>query len=131
MGKEMNKTAIRNRVANDVCTFLREHYETDVLPVASGKFMMPIVDDEGEEGYITIQFTFPRGKRVDGTYCPYNGYDEAEAYRVEVEADNAEKEAKRKDKERAEKEKERKRSAKKTVKRLNTEGLDKMIHSEE
>ncbi len=130
MGKEMNMTKTRDAIMKQVIDFLADNCGYDVRMVASGKIMAPIVNDEGDEGYLTIQFTIPRGKRENGTYTPYDGYKEADAYAADVEAKQAEKEAKRKDKERAEREKERKRVAKQTIKELNSKGLNKMIHEE-
>lgn len=62
----------------------------DVLRTGSQEFAIPIVDEDGEEGYIVITFKIPKGSR-DGT--AYDGYELAEEYKRKV-AETAEKKAK-------------------------------------
>lgn len=58
-----------------------ENQGDEVLLVKSGTYSIPWVDDEsGEEGYINITFSIPKGERGgDG----YDAYDEAENYKFE------------------------------------------------
>ena len=61
----------------------------EVLLVKSGTFSIPWANSEsGEEGYINITFSIPKGERGGSGY---NGHDEAENYEFE----QAEKAAKR------------------------------------
>ena len=130
MSKAALETAIRSDILSAITDFLSEHYETDVMDVSASELVMPVVDAEGNEKFALIKVSIPRGSRNgDGSYDAYDGYAAHDEWET-VKADKADKEAKRKEKaERAEKEKERKRAAKKTIKKLNTEGLQAMIHA--
>lgn len=68
-------------------TILQEKGE-EVLQTKSGTFAIPW-EREGEEGYITITFAIPRGSREDGE--PYDGYTEAESYKMKQEEKAAKK----------------------------------------
>lgn len=68
-------------------TILQEKGE-EVLQTKSGTFAIPW-EREGEEGYITITFAIPRGSREDGE--PYDGYAEAETYKLKQEEKAAKK----------------------------------------
>lgn len=132
MGKEATRNTLKNNVLENVMQYLRNKYDTDVEKVSTSECMMPAVDDEGNEFYYMIKITVPRGHRNnDGTYAPYDGYAAAQQYALDIAAANAEKAAKQKEKERVAKEKERKKAAKALVKKLNTDGLDAIIHEEE
>ena len=122
------ETALRNEYLDAICNFISEHFDADALRVSASEIAIPVVDAEGNEKFILIKTSVPRGTRNgDGTYTPYDGYGEAEAYTLEL-ADKADKAAKRKKKaERAEKEKERKRAARKVVKKLNTVGFNELV----
>lgn len=136
MGKEMTRTQYRDEIMAKVVDFLTREYDADIRFVGSGEIMMPVVDSNGEEFYFTFKGTIPRGKRIiteDGknTYEPYNGYDKAEEYSDVLQDRANRKKVSEEKKALKEKEKERKAKAKQVVKRLNTEGLDAMIHSDE
>lgn len=126
------ETAIRNEILTALTTFLSEHFQSDVMDVSASEVTMPVVDAEGNEKFALIKVSIPRGTRLgDGQYEPYDGYAAHDDWELE-KADKADKAAKRKEKaDRAAAEKERKQAAKKTVKRLNTEGLNAMIHNPE
>lgn len=77
--------------------FLENEGET-VLKVKSGTFSIPWALD-GDEGYLNLTFSIPKGSREDG--IPYDGYDEAENYRLvteEKEKAKAEREEKKRKK---------------------------------
>ena len=77
--------------------FLENEGET-VLQVKSGTFSIPWALD-GDEGYLNLTFSIPKGSREDG--IPYEGYDEAENYRLvteEKEKAKAEREEKKRKK---------------------------------
>lgn len=126
------ETAIRNDILTALVNFLGKKYDADVLDVSASELVMPVVDAEGNEKFALIKVSIPRGTRNgDGGYTPYDGYAAHEEWELE-KADKADKVAARKEKaERAEREKERKRNARKIVKKLNTEGLNNMIHEED
>lgn len=62
--------------------FLEDNGE-DVLQTKSGTYAVPWVRND-EEGYLTITFSIPRGSREDKE--PYDGYSEAETYRLNQQA---------------------------------------------
>lgn len=65
--------------------FSAEHFEADCLDTAANTFMMPVVNENGDELFATVTVSIPRGTRNDHkSYDPYDGYAEAEAYAAEV-----------------------------------------------
>ena len=68
----------------------------EVLTVGSNKLAIPVVDEEGNEDFIVITISIPTGSRADNE--PYDGYGEAESYRIKVENNRikAEEKAKKK-----------------------------------
>lgn len=134
MGKEMNRTAQRDNILNEVKKFLCEHFDTWCEDIGSGEIIMPAIDENGDEFYFKFKASIPRGTRKIGGekgYNPFDGDNAIKAWREEQEMKAQEKAAKEAEKKRKEEEKERKRAAKKTIKKLNTEGLQNMIHSPE
>ena len=122
------ETALRNEYLDAICEFISEHFNADALRVSASEIAIPVVDAEQNEKFILIKTSVPRGTRNgDGTYTPYDGYEAADEYALEL-ADKADKAAKRKEKaERVEKEKERKREAKATIRKLNTVGFIALV----
>ena len=132
----MSKASLENKLRTNVLAQISEHldkvYNADVLSVSASELAIPMVDAEGNECYVLVKVSVPRGTRNgDGTYTPYDGYAAAEDWKL-VLADRADKAKARQEKaERAEAARNRKRAAKKVVKKLNEQGLDAMIHAEE
>lgn len=127
----MSKAALENAIRNDFLSFLTEqlsaHYDADVMDVSASELTIPVVDAEGNEKFVVIKVSIPRGTRVDGGYEPYDGYAAHEDWKL-VKADKADKAKARQEKaERAEKEKERKRAARKVIKDLNTVGFKALV----
>lgn len=87
MSKKPNFNPMREDLMNSIAEILLPNFE--VLRVASQEFAIPVVDAEGNEGYIAITFRIPKGSR-DGT--PYDGHDEAEDYKFKL-AEKAKKQA--------------------------------------
>ena len=56
----------------------------EVLRTKSGTIAFPIVDEDGEEAFITLTFAVPKGSREDNE--PYDAYAEADEYRLKLEA---------------------------------------------
>lgn len=81
----------------------------DVVRTKAGEIALPFVNDKEEEGWLKITFAVPSGSR-DGE--PYDGYGEAESYKmlIEKKKENAKKkaEAKKKKMEKDKKVRERK-----------------------
>ena len=132
----MSKASLENELRTNVLAQISEHldkvYNADVLSVSASELAIPMVDAEGNECYVLVKVSIPRGTRNgDGTYTPYDGYAAAEDWKL-VLADRADKAKARQEKaERAEAARVRKRKAKQVVKKLNEQGLDAMIHAEE
>lgn len=136
----MSKASLENELRNEILDVIRaalsEHFDLDpelqIEAISTSELALPLCDSEGNEKYPIVKVTIPRGKRDgNGGYIPYDGHAAAEDWKLKLAAD-ADKVKKRKEKaEREEAEKERKRKARKTIKKLNTEGLEAMIHEGE
>lgn len=135
MSKASLETKLRNEILAVIRQALSEHFDLDpvtqIEAVSASELALPLCDEEGNEKYPLVKVSIPRGKRDgNGGYIPYDGHAAAEEYKMDLE-DKADKaRAREEKKERAEKEKQRKRDAKKTIKDLNTKGLNAMIHGE-
>jgi len=113
MTKAQLENALRNKFLAFVSDTISQEMETDVLPVSASELAIPCLDEEGNEKFVLIKVSIPRGTRNgQGGYDPYDGYYLAEQYAQELKdkADykaqkNAEKQAKiaRDEKKRAEK----------------------------
>ena len=60
----------------------------DILRVKSNEIAIPVVTEDGDEGYVKITIVVPKGSR-DGE--AYDGYAEAESYAIKVKEDEAKK----------------------------------------
>ena len=77
---------IKQKYFDKLTNFLSANGE-DVLQIKSNEFCFPICDEEGNEEYIKIVVSIPTGKRnPDKTVEPFDGYMEAEGYRIEQKA---------------------------------------------
>ena len=120
MGKEANKTKIRDAILTKLSAFLEDEFDTYVKAVASGEVTMLIPDENGEKIYANVKISIPRGSRNGaGGYNAYNGYAEAKAFAQEQKdkaEERAEKEAKKQAKIAAD---EKKRAEKKALAEAN------------
>lgn len=117
----MSKAIIENEIRDRIFSIIIEALEAkgeQPMRIASGEFTIPVVDSQGEEKFANIKISIPRGKRVDGTYEPYDGYAAAEEYRIDEEEKAAIAKAKAEKKEMEEKAKAQRRAARKTVKTM-------------
>ena len=83
-----NKAELENNLRNTFLTFVTEQvqtaFETDVLPVSASELAIPCLDDEGNEKFVLIKVSIPRGTRNgEGGYDPYDGYAAAEDYALD------------------------------------------------
>lgn len=131
MSKASLDGALRMQILAHIQQVLSNDYDTDVKPVSASELMMPVLDADGNEKFALIKISIPRGSRSDGTFIPYDGYAAADAYAEDVALDEEKKKARQEERDRKQKEKERKAAARKVVKKLNSEGLDAMIHEKE
>ena len=120
--------ALRNTTLRDIIEFIASKYDVDVLSVSSSAVVFPTVDAEGNEKYVKISVSVPRGTRNgNGGYDEYDGYAVAEDYKMEREEKEAKRKASEEKKAAKIKADQAKREAKKVVKELNEKGLDGMV----
>ena len=79
MTKAQLETALRTQFLNDFTEFVQTHFETDALAVSASELAIPILDAEGNEKFVLVKVSIPRGTRNgEGGYIPYDGYQVAE-----------------------------------------------------
>ena len=81
----MTKAQLENALRNQFLTFVTEqvqtNFDTDVLAVSASELAIPCLDAEGNEKFVLIKISIPRGTRNgEGGYDPYDGYAIAEDY---------------------------------------------------
>lgn len=89
MGK-VSDLSLRNEVRSSYYEKLKEFFKNegeDVLEVGSGTFVFPVVDSEQNERFVRVKVEIPLGQRIERNGLkviePYDGYAEAEGYKVE------------------------------------------------
>ena len=99
MNKAQLETKLRNTFLNFITEQVQTSFETDVLPVSASELAIPCLDEEGNEKFVLIKVSIPRGSRDgNGGYDPYDGYEVAKGYAqdcVEKAQKNANAEAKK------------------------------------
>lgn len=81
MTKAQLETKLRNTFLNFVTEQVQVAFDTDVLPVSASELAVPVLDEEGNEKFVLIKVSIPRGTRNgQGGYDPYDGYAIAEDY---------------------------------------------------
>lgn len=108
----MTKAQLENNLRNEFLSFISDSiiskYETDVLPVSASEMAIPCLDLEGNEKWVLVKVSIPRGTRNgSGGYDPYDGYAVAEDYKLDT-AEKIEKKAKAEEKKQAKIEKDQK-----------------------
>ena len=94
MTKAQLETALRNKFLSFVSDTISQEMETDVLVVSASELAIPCLDEEGNEKFVLIKVSIPRGTRNgQGGYDPYDGYAAAEDYTIDLEEKAAKKEA--------------------------------------
>jgi hypothetical protein len=101
----MTKAQLETNLRNEFLAFINDSivgkYETDVLPVSASELAIPCLDLEGNEKWVLVKVSIPRGTRNgEGGYDPYDGYAAAEDYKLDI-ADKIEKKAKAEEKKQA------------------------------
>lgn len=94
MTKAQLETALRNNYLGFIANSIAQELETDALPVSASELAIPCLDAEGNEKWVLIKVSIPRGTRNgQGGYDPYDGYAAAEDYALDCEEKAAKKEA--------------------------------------
>ena len=86
MTKAQLETKLRNTYLDLIRDMIADKVETDALPVSASELAIPCLDDEGNEKFVLIKVSIPRGTRNgSGSYDPYDGYAAAEDYAIDCE----------------------------------------------
>ena len=94
MAKAQLETALRNKFLSFVSDTISQEMETDVLAVSASELAVPCLDEEGNEKFVLIKISIPRGTRNGaGGFDPYDGFAVAEDYALDLEEKAAKKEA--------------------------------------
>ena len=81
MTKAQLETKLRNTYLDLVREMVSEKIDTDALTVSASELAIPCLDEEGNEKFVLIKVSIPRGTRNgEGGYDPYDGYAIAEDY---------------------------------------------------
>lgn len=81
MTKAQLETKLRNQYLDMISEMISNQMETDALPVSASELAIPCLDEEGNEKFVLIKVSIPRGTRNgEGGYDPYDGYAVAEDY---------------------------------------------------
>ena len=94
----MTKAQLETNLRNTFLSFISDHvtneYNSDVLRVSASELAIPCLDDEGNDKFVLIKVSIPRGTRNGaGGYDPYDGYAVAEDYELECKEKAEKKEA--------------------------------------
>ena len=90
------ENALRNEFLKRLQEMIESQYETDALFVSANEVTIPVVDAEGNETFLLVKVSVPRGTRNGkGGYTPYDGYAAAEEYKIEQESKAQEKAVKK------------------------------------
>jgi hypothetical protein len=86
MTKAQLETKLRNLYLDLVREMVSEKVETDALAVSASELAIPCLDEEGNEKFVLIKVSIPRGTRNgQGGYDPYDGYAVAEDYALDLQ----------------------------------------------
>ena len=81
MTKAQLENALRNTYLSLIAQTISKEMETDALPVSASELAIPCLDEEGNEKFVLIKISVPRGTRNGaGGYDPYDGYTANEDY---------------------------------------------------
>lgn len=84
---------LRNQYLSFISDAISQEMEIDALPVSASELAIPCLDEEGNEKFVLIKVSIPRGTRDgEGGYIPYDGYTAHDAY-IEEQASKAQERA--------------------------------------
>ena len=94
--KAQLENGLRNKFLSFISNVVAQEMTTDVLPVSASELAIPCKDDEGNERYVLIKVSIPRGTRDgEGGYIPYNGREANEEYLLDLECKTQERAVKK------------------------------------
>ena len=126
MTKAQLETKLRSTYLDLVRQMVNEKVETDALTVSASELAIPCLDEEGNETWVLIKVSIPRGTRNgEGGYNPYNGYAIAEDYAIDLK-EKAEKKADAEAKKQAKIERDKKARAEKKALAEANKGLHEL-----
>lgn len=86
MTKAQLESKLRTQYLAMISEMVSNQIETDALPVSASELAIPCLDEEGNEKFVLIKVSIPRGTRNgEGGYDPYDGYAAAENYAIDCE----------------------------------------------
>lgn len=83
MTKKSVTDKLRANFAEDLAEFLAAKYDTDVCKTAAGTFMIPAVDEEGEDRWVKFSIIIPKEATEE---AGNDGYSLAREYELKLEA---------------------------------------------
>ena len=94
--KAQLESKLRVDFMNRIVNMALSELGTDGLTVSASEIAIPVLDDEGNEKFILVKVSIPRGTRDgEGGYIPYDGYEAHDAYVAEQESKAQEKAVKK------------------------------------
>jgi hypothetical protein len=86
MSKASVETISRNEALEVVKNAIGQHYDLSdeqICVISASEIAIPIVDANGDDSWVLIKVSIPRGTRNGtGGYNPYDGYAAAEDYKM-------------------------------------------------
>ena len=88
------ENSLRKQFLDLLKTAVSNELDAEGVDVSASEFAIPCLDAEGNEKWVLVKVSVPRGTRNgEGGYTPYDGYAVAEDYRAEQEEKAAKKAA--------------------------------------
>ena len=126
MNKAQLETALRNQYLDMIRQMISDNVDVDALTVGASEIAIPCLDAEGNEKWVLVRVSIPRGTRNgDGGYDPYDGYAVAEDYALDLE-EKAQKKEKAEAKKQAKIEKDKAKRAEKAALAEANKGLKEL-----
>ena len=79
VSRKVLREEVKAQYLKTLMDFLKGEGE-DAQQTGSNKFMLPVVDREGNEDFVVVTISIPTGSQKDNE--PYDGYAEAESYAI-------------------------------------------------
>ena len=79
------ENGLRTKFLSFFSDVISQEMEIEALPVSASELAIPCIDDEGNEKFVLVKVSIPRGTRDgEGGYIPYDGYSAHDAYVDEI-----------------------------------------------